>query len=118
MGHVIVQMRISHLDRPQDAVVVDALVDTGSTLTTIPRELANRLGLPVRGQNRVRTASGVQTSDRSMVWVEIQGKDGFAQVSISDNYPGVLLGVTTMEVIGFAVDPTKERLIDAELLAL
>jgi predicted aspartyl protease len=39
-------------------------------------------------------------------------------VSVSDNYPGVLVGVTTLETLGFAVDPTTQRLIDAELLLL
>ena len=119
MGHVRVAIRISNPNRPELAIdVPDALVDTGATLTTIPRGIANQLALTVRGQNRVRTASAVETVDRSSAWVEIQSKDGFIQVSVSDTFPGVLVGVTTLETLGFAVDPMGERLIDAELLLL
>jgi predicted aspartyl protease len=94
------------------------MVDTGATVTTIPREIARRLGLATRGQVRVRTASGVEMVDRSVAWVEIQGKDGFTPISVSDTYPGVLIGVVTLETLGFAVDPKGERLVDAELLLL
>jgi len=119
MGHVRVAIRIFRADLPDRGIdVPDALVDTGATLTTIPRSIADQLALIIRGQNRVRTASGMETVDRSSAWVEIQGKDGFVQVSVSDSYPGVLIGVTTLETLGFAVDPVNERLVDAELLLL
>ncbi len=119
MGHVRVAIRISNPNRPEQVIdVPDALVDTGATLTTIPRDIANRVGLATRGQIRVRTATTVETVDRSSAWVEIQGKDGFVQVTVTDNYPGVLIGVVTLETLGFAVDPRGERLIDSELLLL
>ncbi len=53
-----------------------------------------------------------------MAWVEIQGKDGFTPVLVSDTYAGMLIGVVTLETLGFAVDPTSQRLVDAELLLL
>lgn len=118
MGHVNVTIRISNPADPARFVDVDALVDTGATLTTIPREMANHLDLPIRGQNSVRTASGIEVVDRSSAWIEIEGKDGFIQVSVSDSYPGVLVGVLTLETLGFAVDPVGQRLIDSELLLL
>lgn len=119
MGHVRVAIRISNpFDPDREVEVPDAMVDTGATITTIPRDIANQLGLTSRGQVRVRTASGVEMVDRSVAWVEIQGKDGFTPISISDSYPGILIGVVTLETLGFAVDPKGERLIDAELLLL
>jgi clan AA aspartic protease len=119
MGHVRVAIRIAHPYRRDEAAdVTDALVDTGATVTTVPRRIAEQIGLDIVGQNAVRTATGVVTVDRSLAWIEIQGKDGFAQVGVSDTYPDVLVGVTTLEVLGFAVDPVNERLVDSELLLL
>jgi clan AA aspartic protease len=119
MGHVRVAVRISHPYRQDSAVEVqDALVDTGATLTVVPRALAVELGLDIRGRNQVRTASGLVVVDRSMAWIQIEGRDGDVQVSISDTYPEMLIGVTTLETLGFAVDPVNERLIESELLLL
>jgi predicted aspartyl protease len=38
-----------------------ALVDTGATLTVIPRKVADRLALPVIGRSPVQTAKGVES---------------------------------------------------------
>jgi len=40
------------------AVAVKALVDTGATLTVVPRRIAEELQLPVIGRRRVATAKG------------------------------------------------------------
>jgi aspartyl protease family protein len=119
MGHVRVRATIAHPYRRDEGVEVhDALVDTGATLTTLPRAVADGLGLDVVGRKRARTMTGVVEIDRSFAWIEVQGKDGFVEVSVSDTFEGVLIGVTTLETLGLAVDPVSERLIDAELLLL
>src|SRR5688572_9318284 len=112
MGHVRVKATLAHPYRRDEGVEVeDAQVDTGATLTTVPRAIADRIGIEVVGQKRARTVTGVVMVDRSLAWIQIDGKDGFVKVSISDTYPGVLLGVTTLETLGWAVDPVSERLV-------
>lgn len=119
MGHVRVSVRIAHPNRRDDPHdVEEALVDTGATFTTIPRSLADRLGLEVLGQHQVRTAAGVRTVDRSFAYMELEGRDAVLPVGISDEYPGVLIGVYTLEALALAVDPKSGRLVDAELLLL
>lgn len=119
MGHVKVSVRIAHPNRRDDPVEVkDALVDTGATFTTLPRSLAQRLGLEILGQHQVRTAAGVKAVDRSFAYMELEGRDAVLPVWISDEYPGVLIGVYTLEALALAVDPKSGRLIDAELLLI
>ncbi len=119
MGHVKVTIRIANPNsRDVPVEVEDVLVDTGATFTTVPRALAERLGLEVLGQHTVRTASGVSTVERSFAYVECEGRDAVAPIWISDTYPGVLLGVYTLEALALAVDPKSGRLVDAELLLL
>jgi predicted aspartyl protease len=50
--------------------------------------------------------------------LELQSKRLVTHVLASDTIDTVLIGVTTLEGIGFAVDPTGERLIPAELLLM
>lgn len=119
MGHVRVSVRLANpAKRRRTVEVADALVDTGATWTTVPRSLADDLGLDIVGQFPVRTAAGPQNLDQSYAFIEIQGKALVSFVLVSDTYPGVLVGVTTLEGMGFAVDPVTERLVDSELLLL
>jgi predicted aspartyl protease len=70
------------------------------------------------GRTTVRTATGPQTLDHSYAWPQIQGKDLMSFVLVSDTYPGVPIGVTTLEGMGFTVDPKSGKLVDSELLLL
>lgn len=98
--------------------VKDALVDTGASWTCVPRNLADQLGLEVLGVKQVTTANGVARADQSYAFIEIEGRHTIHEVLITDAYPGVLIGVLTLEGLGFAVDPVNKRLIDSELLLL
>ncbi|TMB99724.1 MAG: aspartyl protease [Chloroflexi bacterium] len=119
MGHVRVTIRIAHPARREEPVEVpNALVDTGATWTTVPRQLADRLGLEVIEQLPAQTAAGEVTVDHSFAVVEYDGRRSFADILISDAYPGVLVGVVTLEGLRLAVDPGTGRLVDAKLLLL
>jgi len=100
-------------------VTVDnVLVDTDATRTTIPRALAQQLGLEILGSLDVRTASGVERLDRTYARVRLTDRESFNDVWVSDTYPGVLLRVVTLEAMALGVDPKNERLIDVEQLLL
>ncbi|HEX5369981.1 MAG TPA: retroviral-like aspartic protease family protein [Dehalococcoidia bacterium] len=114
-----VPVEISNPFEPSRSVKVDdALVDAGATRTTVSRAIARELNLTVRGQAQVRTAAGVPKVDRTFATVFIDGHESIGNIYISDDYPGVLIGVLTLEDLGLGVDPTKQRLIDVEQLLL
>ncbi len=119
MGHVRVSIKIANPTRRDAPVeIADALVDTGATFTTIPRAIAEKLGLEVLGQQTTRTAAGDILIDRSFAYQEIADHDAVLPVWISDTYRGVLVGVFTLEGMALAVDPKSGRLVDSELLLL
>ena len=119
MGHVRLPLRISHPDNPATFVEVsDALVDTGATSTCVPRSLVADLNLPQRGITIVRTATGPQSLIQSYADLGLQGKRLVTHILISDTLDTVLIGVTTLEAMGFAVDPVNQRLVESELLLL
>jgi predicted aspartyl protease len=84
----------------------------------LPRNVADDLGLEILGQDQTRTADSVHSMDRSFALIRIEGRESRAHVWISDTYPGVLIGVITLEDIGLAVDPTSGRLTNSEFLLL
>jgi len=115
MGHVRVRLRISDIGRRR-TLDVEGVVDTGATLTVIPRRLAEELGLEVTGRSLIETGAGRLELDRGRVWVEIMGRSEIVPVLISDTIDKVLVGVATLEVLGLQVDPMTGRLREWTLL--
>ena len=93
-----------------------ALVDTGATLTVVPRSLASQLGLRITGRSRVETGAGVIEVERSRAYVEVMGKSEVVPVLVSDIIDKILIGVTTLEVLELEVDPLTGKLRERTLL--
>jgi len=115
VGHVEVKVVLSN---PETGARADeiGLVDTGATLTVLPRKLADVLRLPIRTRSKAMTAGGAISIDLSDISVEIEGKSGTVRVAISDVIDRVLIGVTTLETLGLMVDPVTSRLKESYYL--
>jgi aspartyl protease family protein len=109
VGHVWVRARVGDESGSKSAEV-EALVDTGATLTVIPRRLAEELGLRVTGRTQVETAAERITLERTRVRLELEGREELVPALISDVIDKVLIGVTALEVLGLQVDPLTGRL--------
>ena len=119
MGVVEVTITITNPDdRSRRRDIPDAIVDTGASWTTIPKAMANELGLEIVGRKRVMTANGPVNVEHSHAMVEYDGRLSFSDIRVSDTYSGVLLGALSLEGMALAVDPKSGKLIDSELLIL
>ena len=114
MGTFFVDVEIGD---PEGAefVVVNALVDTGSTHTSLPESLLRQLGVQPRAERLVWLANGErerrQLGQTTMRW---DGEEFMVPVIFgSDNAPA-LLGATSLEAFALVVDSDRERLIRAE----
>jgi aspartyl protease family protein len=119
MGVVNVTVEIAHPFEWSRAVLVDeAVVDTGATTTIIPRAIADQLGLSIFGKRRVVTAAGRSEVDRANASVVLGGERTVGEIYVSDTVSNVLVGLVTLELLGFAVDPVNRRIVPVEFLAL
>jgi predicted aspartyl protease len=64
------------------ATTVKALVDTGATLSVVPRKVADELRLPVIGRRRAATAKGVTELDECVGIVEVMGRKAYTHTGI------------------------------------
>jgi len=115
MGHIWVRAKICSLDgsRCKD---VSALVDTGATLSVVPRGLAKELGLRPHRVDKIQTGAGTIEAERAAVIIEIEGRRTVTEAWVSDIIDKPLIGVTTLELLGLQVDPATGRLREAPLL--
>jgi aspartyl protease family protein len=119
MGQFSVQVVVAHPADPTRSAEVELLVDTGATLSWVPREVLNRLGLPRLRQCRFVVADGGTIErDAAGAVVRLNGSEAMVTVVAAEPGDSHLLGVTTLETLGFTVDPISQRLIPHELLAV
>jgi clan AA aspartic protease len=100
------------------ATIVKALVDTGATLSVIPRKIAVELQLPVIGRRRVVTAKGVTELEECIGIVEVMGRKAYSHILVSDDIDVVLIGAVTLETMGLEVDPVTGRLKESKTYLL
>lgn len=94
---------------------LEAVVDTGSTFTTAPRELLQRLGIQPTRREHFRVASGEVTENEvGDALVRLAGKQSATPVIFGEPGEPPLLGTVTLEGFLLAVDPVHESLIPIE----
>ena len=97
---------------------VEALVDTGATLTIVPASLLRRLGVTPRRRAAFRLADGsLVEMDIGITIVRVGGLETSTSVVFGDE-GRALLGVLTLEDLFLGVDPVRKRLFPVEGLLM
>ena len=87
------------------------LVDTGATFTKIPLSLGQRLGLEVVGEVQIELSDGrVVARSLALANAQLEGIRRPVLVTLAEDGALPLIGVTTLEYLGFKVDTITERL--------
>jgi predicted aspartyl protease len=92
--------------------VVDALVDTGATYTSVPRPLLERLGVVPRERAWFQLATGHPVQrEIGQTWIRIAGGTVVTLVVFADPDSPALLGAYALEGLRLAPDPVHRRLV-------
>ncbi len=119
MGQFSVRATIAHPSDPARSAEADLFVDTGATLSWVPRQLVEPLGLPPLPRRAFRVADG-RTLERETAGaiIRVNGSEAIVTVVVAEPGDAHLLGATTLESLGFTVDAVNQRLVPQILLAL
>ena len=91
---------------------VEALVDTGSTYTWIPRPLLNRLGIPPTDFRRLQMADGrVIEREAGLALITVRDRTVATLCIFGDAESMPLLCAVSLEELGLAADPVQRRLV-------
>lgn len=101
MSEIKVKVTIENGDK-KEAVI--ALADTGSTYTTIPKSLASKLGIEYAGFWSADVGGKMVTMPYSFAKITYKGRTVATNVWIHDKIKEIILGVTTLENLGFVID--------------
>jgi predicted aspartyl protease len=99
------------LYRSSGAAELEALVDTGETFTKISRNLASRIGLKPKRNILTHVATGEFVSrSAGTLESELEGVKDVIPVVIGEDHEPAVIGYTTLEILGFKVNPITEKL--------
>lgn len=104
--------RLGQLDTSQVHLYeTEALIDTGAVRPVLPPAVADRLGLLRLDRTEAKYAnSGLEEVDvTEAIAIEILGRRMVTTAMVLGEH--VLLGVTVLEELDFAVDPSRQQLI-------
>ena len=121
MGTFAVRFVVGHPLEPERRVELEGLVDTGALFTQIPEPILARLGIVPSGYRGVHYADGTgAVVPVAKAEITIHGIETATMVLCGRPRSLVLLGATTLETLGFGVDPIHKTLIpiDAPMAAM
>jgi len=119
MGKVVVPIQVVAESGSRRGERLDALVDTGATLSMIPATVLRRLGIRPTERMAVRLADG-RLVRRSVgeARLRIDGKTVTSRVIFGKPHDATVLGLVVLESLGLAVDPTQGKIVKGEVLLL
>ncbi len=114
-----VKVKVASLAAPERTEEISLLVDTGATLSWIPRGVLERLGVTPYSRLPFTLADGRrQERDITSVLLTIDGRKAPVEVAIGEPGEEAVLGATALEGLGFMVDPVAKKLVPRDLRAL
>ena len=100
-------------------VTVNALVDTGASITSVPASLLNELGVSPHDRLNFILADGRRIErDVGQTWIRINGRSVITLVLFGDEGMQPLLGAYSLQGLMLAVDTPNERLVRTDALLM
>lgn len=117
MGITLVKLKIKNPEKPSLEIEEEFLVDSGATYSVVPKEKLFALGIkPHRKQDFVLADGTKIRRQIGDAIFEFQGTRAAAPIIFGEKGDSYLLGVFTLEALGFVLDPFKRELRPMRLL--
>ncbi|MBF0117810.1 MAG: clan AA aspartic protease [Desulfobacterales bacterium] len=111
MGEVRTLVKLKNIKGIEEAVTVDAMVDTGATLLVLPEAIFQQLNLDEVSKGEVEFGNGEKQEVKiaGYIEVEILGRKSVFDCAVVGNE--VLIGQIILERLDLLIDPRRQQLI-------
>jgi clan AA aspartic protease len=119
VGLFEVKVTISNPTAPDRSVTPNLLVDTGATLSWVPRAMLDSIGIAPVGRRTFLLADGRRVERQTgIVAMSLDGVKIGATAVFAEEGDGCILGAAALEELGMVVDPVDKRLLPHDLMAV
>ncbi len=118
MGLTTLELEVANVAAPEASRTVEFVIDSGAVYSFIPERILRELGITPLAEEVYRLANGGHIVRRKGVALfRYAGRIGGADVVFGEEDDATLLGATTLESLGLALDPVKRELKPIPLTA-
>lgn len=111
MGLTHLRVGVANPARPKKSIEIELLVDSGAMYSLVPSPTLRKLGIKPTDRQSFILADGTEITRRfGAATFVINGKRRASPVIFGEKDDSPLLGVVTLESLGFALDPFKRVL--------
>jgi len=111
MGLTFLELEVANLSRPDIAEKLEFLIDSGAIYSVVPAPVLDGLGIEPMAEDEFRLANGSKIRrHRGFALFRLGNRVGGSDVIFGEAGDSVLLGVLTLESLGFVLDPIRRKL--------
>jgi len=112
MGKVVEKVKVTNFKEPSKSIEIEAVIDTGATMSVLPMDLIQKLGLEKIDEVNVRYADNSVKRKEVYGWVilEIAGRKAVFDVLAENEGAQPLIGRIVLERLDL-VEPSTRRVI-------
>ncbi len=119
MGITKVKANILNPAHPAKKVVLEFLVDSGAAYSVAPRTQLKKLGIKAESTESFFLANGEEiTRQIGNALFEYRGRQRASPVIFGEEGDSNLLGIVTLEALGFVLDPLRRELKPMPMLLM
>jgi predicted aspartyl protease len=117
MGLTYLEIDVANPSQPSVARAVEFMVDSGAIYSVAPAAILNELGIKPIAEDKFWLANGEKiVRPRGGAYFKYGDRVGVADVIFGEEGDSNLLGATTLESLGLALDPLKRELKPMQLI--
>jgi len=111
MGLVHIEIGIANPAYPEKFIKEHFLIDSGAVYSVVQRGLLSKLGVEPHSKRKFTLANGeVIEREQGDALFEYQGRRGASPVIFGEPGDSNLVGIVTLEALGFVLDPLRREL--------
>jgi clan AA aspartic protease len=111
MGLTVLELEVGNPARPKVTEKLELLIDSGAYHSVVPARILKKLGIKPLTRDEFRLADGSRIiRRRGGALFRYGDRVGVADVIFGELGDSLLLGATTLESMGLALDPLKREL--------
>jgi len=113
MGKVVEKVKVTNFKVPSKSIEIEAVIDTGATMSVLPMDLIQKLGLEKIDEVNVSYADNSVKRKEVYGWVilEIAGRKAVFDVLVENEGAQPLIGQIVLERLDLVIEPSTRKVM-------